>query len=478
MNNAEIEQLTKRIAKLEELAHARGLRPFKTNFHIVPSEIVYEFGAYGLPGRFSHWSHGRDYFRMKTSYDLGHSKIYELVVNTNPSLAFLLSNNNLTQNTFVAAHVFGHTDFFANNIHFANTERSMVEVMTLHAERLKGYEERFGKERVEQVLDAALALSPHVDDKAEQQLEEAKKQWEYDYKKAQDWRPERFEWSDLFPDQSAAAIPKIVGPTAPILGDDILYIIANYSASLEDWQRDALNIVRREQLYFAPQGRTKIFNEGWAVFWHLRLLRDLKELSLEEGVEIAETHAGVACPHPGSINPYYLGWQVLEAVNRQHGGDENTCADYLFALREREDDVSLLRNELTEEMIRDLDLFLFSEVEGSWAEPYIWQVCTSKEWEKVRDKLVNTLASKGRPRISVVSATHNYGELVLYHQNDGVNLDLPYAEKTLEYTESLWGRPVHLVTNVLNAKGENMGEMTLSYSRNFLHQRSSRNILT
>ena len=94
---------------------------------MVPATIMYEFGAYGLPGRFSHWTHGRAYQQIKTMYDYGLSKIYELVINADPAYAFLLENNSVLQNKVVAAHVLAHSDFFKNNAYFTHTNRSMVE---------------------------------------------------------------------------------------------------------------------------------------------------------------------------------------------------------------------------------------------------------------------------------------------------------------------------------------------------------------
>ena len=477
MNAADLELLNERTKRLEELAWQRGLAPFKTVFHVVPSEILYEFGAYGMPGRFSHWSHGRDYFRMKTMYDLGVSKIYELVVNTDPAQAFLLANNTVTQNTFVVAHVYGHTDFFANNIHFAHTDRNMIDAMTLHAARLQEYRLRYGDREVERILDAALAIAPHVDQDVTKQIANVQETWRQEKAKRDDWRPERHEWADLLGPRTEKQAPKVVSPVPPIAGDDILYILSRYAVGLEEWQRDILDIVREEELYFQPQGRTKIFNEGWAVFWHLRLLRELEDITAEEGVEIASTHAAVACPHPGSLNPYYLGWQVLEAINRAHGGDEQSCADYLFELRTQEDDVSLLRNELTEEMVHDLDLLLFKEVDPDPLDAYIYQYCSTKEWEKVRDILTNDLSNHGRPRIGVASATFNNGELVLQHYDDGVPLDLDYAEKTLEYIERLWGRTVHLVTKNPVSREAVIPQITLQFDHQRKHRRVPGSVL-
>ncbi len=113
---AYVADLENAIEKIWEIARRMGLDPYPVHFELVPATIMYEFGSYGLPGRFSHWSHGKAYYRMKTEYDYGLSKIYELVVNTNPSYAFLMEQNDILQNKVVVAHVLGHTDFFKNNV--------------------------------------------------------------------------------------------------------------------------------------------------------------------------------------------------------------------------------------------------------------------------------------------------------------------------------------------------------------------------
>src|SRR5215831_19826091 len=122
---ATVEELQEACAQIWDVAWGMGLRPFPMHYEIVPSSILYEFGAYGLPGRFSHWTHGKAYHQMKTMYDYGLSKIYELIINTNPAQAFLLEGNSLIQNKLVIALVIGHSDFFKNNAYFQHTSRQM-----------------------------------------------------------------------------------------------------------------------------------------------------------------------------------------------------------------------------------------------------------------------------------------------------------------------------------------------------------------
>src|SRR5437762_12218252 len=125
-------ELEQAIPEIWDMAQRLGLDPFPVHFEMVPATIMYEFGAYGLPGRFSHCTHGRAYQQIKTMYDYGLSKIYELVINANPSYAFLLENNSVLQNKVVAAHVLAPSDFFEHNANFAHTSRAMVETAAVN----------------------------------------------------------------------------------------------------------------------------------------------------------------------------------------------------------------------------------------------------------------------------------------------------------------------------------------------------------
>src|SRR5438874_12252619 len=156
-------ELEKWIEIIWEKAHEMGLDPYPTHFEMVPDHIIYELGAYGLPARFSHWTFGRDYHRQKTSYEYGMSKIYEIVFNTNPTQAFLMDSNSLLSHRLGVAHVFGHSDFFRRNNYFADTDRSMIEKVRLHADSLHTYEGHFGPMQVERFLDAVLSIEEHVD---------------------------------------------------------------------------------------------------------------------------------------------------------------------------------------------------------------------------------------------------------------------------------------------------------------------------
>src|SRR5258708_38896592 len=264
--DSDIERLRDAIDRAWEAAISYGLDPFPTHFELVPASIMYEFASYRLPGRFSHWTHGKSYYRQKMQYDFGLSKIYEMVVNTNPSYAFLMEMNNLLQNTFVAAHVFGHTDFFKNNAYFQHTSRRMIDKASIHAERIAKYEFDHGKGEVERFLDATLSIQEHVDYNLLLTSDEREKK--------EDSKPlERTsEYDDLWgldgkEKQAAEEREKKAGrpPRFPEKPEkDILLFLIRHSPNLQPWQRDIIEIVRTEMLYFVPQMQTKVMNEGWA----------------------------------------------------------------------------------------------------------------------------------------------------------------------------------------------------------------------
>ena len=158
MEDKEIKELEKAVEQIWEVARRFGLDPYPTNFEIVPATVMYEVGSYALPGRYSHWTFGKTYHRMKTMYDFGLSKIYEVVINTNPSYGFLLETNSPIQNKMVIAHVLGHVDFFKNNTYFSKTNRRMVESVSTHAQRMMEYEFKYGRKTVERFLDSVLSI--------------------------------------------------------------------------------------------------------------------------------------------------------------------------------------------------------------------------------------------------------------------------------------------------------------------------------
>jgi stage V sporulation protein R len=458
MEDREIKELEIAVEQIWEVARGFGLDPYPTNFEIVPATVMYEVGSYALPGRYSHWTFGKAYHRMKTMYDFGLSKIYEVVINTNPSYGFLLETNSPIQNKMVIAHVLGHVDFFKNNTYFSKTNRRMVESVSTHAQRMMEYEFKYGRKTVERFLDSVLAIEEHIDPyffiKREVPISEEKRRDEHRRKDG------RYDDLWLLDERRAA---KVEGddkekesdkePREQLPEKDLLFYIMKNSPSLAPWQRDAIAMVHEEMEYFVPQMQTKIMNEGWASIWHARIMRAL-DLSTSDHIEFANLHSGVVSPQKGQLNPYYLGYKIYEDIERRwnepstddrkkFGRRGSEGRDKIFEVRELENDVSFLRNYLTEELCEELDLFVFELIEEEE-----WTI-TEKRWEKVRDQLVSNMTNFGFPYLQVEDGDYNGNrELYLKHRYEGTELDMRYGRKALEHVHALWGRPVHLETIV------------------------------
>ncbi len=441
MEDREIKDLEKSLEQIWEVARGFGLDPFPTRFEIVPATVMYEVGSYALPGRYSHWTFGKAYHRMKTMYDFGLSKIYEVVINTNPSYGFLLETNSPIQNKLVMAHVLGHVDFFKNNIYFSKTNRRMVESVSTHSGRMTEYEFKYGRKTVEKLLDAVLAIEEHIDPNFFIKRPNPQMPRKPPLKRVEGRYDDLWKMGET-PEPEAE--PQSPQPRRDHLPEkDIVYYIMRHSPHLQPWQRDAMAMIHEEMEYFVPQMQTKTMNEGWASYFHARIMREL-DLTDSEHMEFAELHSGVVSPHVGQLNPYYLGYKIFEDIEKRWGKNGSDAGrEKIFEVRELDNDVSFLRNYLTEELCEELDLFVYE-----LAEEEEWTI-TEKRWERVRDQLVSNMTNFGFPYLVVADGDYNGNrELYLKHQYEGTELDQRYARKALEHVHTLWGRPVHLETVV------------------------------
>ncbi|MED3645492.1 SpoVR family protein [Halalkalibacterium halodurans] len=460
-------ELQHAIEEITEIAEGFGLDFYPMRYEICPADIIYTFGAYGMPTRYTHWSFGKQFYKMKLQYDLGLSKIYELVINSDPCYAFLLDSNSLIQNKLIVAHVLAHCDFFKNNVRFSNTRRDMVESMSATAERIAHYEHVHGKAEVERFLDAVLAIQEHIDPS----LVRPKLSWSMEDEPEEEIKPKRSEFDDLW-NLDATKEPgrreskKKAFPPKP--EKDILLFIEEYSRELEPWQRDVLTMMREEMLYFWPQLETKVMNEGWASYWHARIIREM-DLTSAEAVEFAKLNANVVQPSRTTINPYYLGLKIFEDIEqcynepseemKRQGVKPGSGREKIFEVREIESDLSFIRNYLTKDLVMREDMYLFQKQGADYK-------IVDKDWEEVRDQLVSSRINGGFPYLVVTDGDFlKNGELYIQHRYESTELDVGYLEKVLPYLHQLWGRSVHVET-VINDKA-----VTFTYDGNKVHRK-------
>ncbi len=474
------QQLTQELKELQQeiegYARDYGLDFFDVIFEVLDWEEINEVAAYGgYPARYPYWRFGMEYHALSRSYAYGLQKIYEMVINNDPCYAYLLAANPLVDQKLVMAHVYGHADFFKNNYSFADTNRKMVDEMANHAARIRRYVDDNGTDEVESFLDICHSLDNLIDYNApyikrrrrdeardadggepgrrKQPRRLAAKEYMEDYinpsalleAEAQRLDEERKE-EERFP----------VRPEKDIL----LFLLEH--APLPNWQRDVMGIIREEAYYFAPQGRTKIMNEGWASYWHSTIMTE-RALRDSEVIDYADHHSGTVATHPGRLNPYKLGLQLFRDIEERwnkgrHGSDWEACDDYnlreawdtgagvgrekIFQVRALYNDVTFIDEFLTPEFCHKHKLFVYEYDESSNQ----YRIST-RAFDEIKGSLLFQLTNFGQPWVLVRDANYlNRGELVLHHRYEGVPIRLDYAREVLENLQKIWKRPVHLET--------------------------------
>ena len=457
--------------KIVELVKRFGLNCYVQEFEICDHFEMLGYMSYsGMPSRYPHWSFGKAYEREKTLYDYGVGGLpYEMVINSNPCLAYLMRDNTDLLQVLTIAHVYGHNDFFANNFTFTSSvdAKYTLEMFKNQADRIRSYIEdpSIGLEKVEVLIDAAHALSlqrsRNLAVKRLGRKELQQRRWE-------DAQPKDDIFQEIHPTQVYAPPELEKTPLEP--DPNLLQFIASHNPFLAEWQRDVLQIVDKEASYFIPQIETKIMNEGWASYWHHKILN---ELNLPQGLhlEFVVRHNQVLRPTPGGLNPYHLGFIIWQDIERRWNAgdtgreftsdkprqdinsmDENDTPGRkkIFEVRESDRDVSFLRRFLTEDMVRELDLF---QHEKRGKERVITKVADEEHWQTIKNSLLKSVGMGSIPTLFVDDADFG-GRRSLYvrHEHDGRDLQLEYAERTLKHVSQLWGRDVVLETVVNGRK--------------------------
>jgi len=437
--------------RIESLAKRLGLDYYPVDFELAPQSLMTEIAVYGLPIRMPHWSFGVRYIHQLVRQSMGHSKIFEVMFPGDPCRAFLMDTNSLAENTLVTAHVIGHADFSKNNQLFARFHEmaggNIVEHAAAHAHRIQQAIELAGLESVESVLDAALALEAPVDVTGE--LHRAR----YSEFVAEKPAAKLSAFQKRFQDLPGASEPepapagRVRTRVPPHPEYDLLWFIASYAPELEQWERDIFLAVRAESLYFYPVFACQIMNEGWASYWHARLLREADFLPQPVYLSAIKAHSDVVRPFASGeetalgINPYHLGFTLWEHIVARHG-----AARAREVMRE-EDDFGFIRNYLDHELAEKLDLFVYEVRRGDEIR------VANRDLEAVREAILAPKFNFGAPRVAAVELKPDGGLVLAHeHESDGRGLDAARAKKVLEYARRVWRRAVRMHT--INERGE------------------------
>ncbi len=483
-------QLTPELSKIRDeirkYAEGYGLDFFETIFEMVDHEQINSLAALGgFPVRYPHWRFGMDYDQLSKGYTWGLQKIYEMVINTDPSYAYLMKANNLVDQKMVIAHVYGHVDFFKNNYWFSKTNRKMLDHMANHAVKIRDFMDRYGQDVVEDFIDHCLALETLIDPflpfsvpkargGAKSQLsgsndadnaaetaaaEVGKLKNSRGYMDSYINPPEFIEEQRKRNQEDAKQSKK--NPAEP-QKDVLSFLLQN--APLETWQHEVLSIVRDEAYYFAPQGQTKVMNEGWASYWHSKIMTQ-KALKDSEIIDFADHHAGTMAMAPGRINPYKIGIELFRDIEYrwdrgQFGKEYDECEDRvakhnwdtklgkgrekIFEVRRVCNDVTFLDEYLTEEFVERYKLYTYAF--NRRTNQY---EIAERDFKKVKEKLLFQMTNRGQPFIYVTDGNfQNKGELLLWHKHQGLDLDVKWSRETMRSLNEIWKRPVSVETEI------------------------------
>jgi stage V sporulation protein R len=477
--------------RIEAIAQKAGLDFFPTVFEILSYDQLNEMAAYGgFPNRYPHWRFGMEYERLAKSYEYGLSKIYEMVINNNPSYAYLLEGNSLVDQKLVMAHVYGHVDFFKNNFCFRSTDlsnklpigaptsstydpnRRWIDKMANHGARIRKHVSRHGINKIEEFVDHCLSLENLIDPHGSFTSPEALDDDDDGTSSVRVPRLKAKSYMESFinPDSFVEEQKKKMSDAREKARKfpekrvrDVLGFLLEV-APLERWERDVLEVIREEALYFVPQMQTKIMNEGWATYWHSKLMTE-QILDASEIIDYAENASAVLATSGGRLNPYKLGLELLRDVeerwNRgQFGAQWEACDDLdekyhwnlrlgfgrqkIFDVRAHYNDVTFIDEFLTPEFCVRHKLFSYN-----YSSRNERLEIESREFKKVKEKLLFQLTNAGNPYIYIEDANHdNRGELMLRHDHQGMDLKVDYAKEVLRSLVRIWKRPVNLLTTL------------------------------
>jgi stage V sporulation protein R len=479
--------------RIEKIAREYGLDFFPTVFEMASYDQMNELASFGgFPTRYPHWRFGMEYERLSKSSEYGLSRIYEMVINNNPSYAYLLEGNSLTDQRLVMAHVFGHVDFFKNNFAFRATDeetihktidptvrgadynptRRWIDRFANHGSRIARHIAAQGIDKVESFVDHCLSLENLIDPWQPFRGKRPKKGDDEEDKPIEVPRLAAKDYMDKYinPEGYLEAKKKELEAERekkkkfpPEAVRDVLQFLLDH-APLERWERDVLNVVRTEAYYFIPQMQTKIMNEGWASYWHSKLMTE-KVLTAAEIIDYADRNAGVMATSPGQLNPYKLGvelyrniedrwnkgqfgreWEEIKNFEHKRAWDMQLGLGRrkIFQVRALYNDVTFIDEFLTPEFVADHKLYTFG-YSGKTGQYEI----ESRQFKQVKDKLLFALTNFGNPIINVVDANYgNRGELLLKHDHQGTDLQKDYAQAALEALVRCWKRPCAVATKV------------------------------
>ncbi|HVT37267.1 MAG TPA: SpoVR family protein, partial [Nevskiaceae bacterium] len=457
-------------------ANEFGLDTYPNQIEVIASEQMLDaYASLGLPIGYPHWSYGKEFIKNEQMYRKGARGLaYEIVINSNPCIAYLMEENSMTMQALVIAHAcYGHNSFFKGNYLFRQWTNAdaIIDYMAFARKYVMDCEERHGMGAVEEILDSCHALMSHGVDRyrhptplsVEREQARLRDREEHEWKRHDEiWRtvPKK--------DKGKGKHHKAQVHFPPEPQENILYFVEKYSPRLEPWQAELVRIVRKLSQYFYPQGLTKVMNEGWATFWHYTLLNRLFDKKLVDAgfmLEFLSSHTNVITQRGfdqkgyGGINPYALGFAMMSDIRRIcesptpedrqwfpdiAGGDWRKVLD--FAMRNYKDE-SFIGQFLSPRLMREFHLFAVGD-RASENELVVDAIHNEQGYRRLRQMFAAQYNRDTQvPDIQVLRYDRRGDRsLTLRHQRHRGRPLNEEAGEVLKHLARLWGFTVKLET--------------------------------
>jgi len=480
-------ELSKRIPGIIKECESHNLDPYPLVIEEYDADEIVELAAYGgFPVRYPHFSFGQQYEQLHHQYHSGMGKIYEMVVNTDPTYMYLQRNNPIVDNLTVVAHALAHSDFFKNNICFKYTNRNMMNIMANHGQKIRKYTDAYGKTTVLDFLDACLSVDDLIDPSLMWRDSKLKQPPKYDFDdmpkaekisriKAKPYMDHVINPKKYIEAQRKEALDRIkeAENRFPVKPErDVMLFLIKY-APLKPWQQNILSMIRDEALYYQPQVTTKVMNEGWASYWDSYIMTHCGFAGDDGIFDYAKHHAGVLGGKYNLSNPYKLGnalfnyikerwdkgkfgkeWENCDDLQEKREWDKklNLGTEKIFEVRELYNDVTFINEFFTREFCDKYKFFEYELIPGT--DEY---AIVSRDHKAIKQKLISKYINGGRPIIYLEDLKYNKTDVLLSHEFDGKPLDKQYVRRTLKMIYKIIQRPVHIISKKHNIlKGYNI----------------------
>lgn len=460
--------------EIERVAEGFGLETYPVQLEIITAEQMMDaYSSVGMPIGYTHWSFGKEFVSNEKRYQRGQMGLaYEIVINSNPCIAYLMEENSMPMQALVIAHAaFGHNSFFKNNYLFKTwtSADSIIDYLLFAKKYIAECEEHYGEEEVEAFLDSCHAVKNFGVDRykrpAKLSLQEEQARQKDREAHLQSQVNELWKTIPVKEDQNEEAKENRY-PVEP--EENILYFIEKNAPLLEPWQREIVRIVRKIAQYFYPQRQTQVMNEGWATFWHYTILNTLYDEGLvTDGfiIEFLQSHTNVVYQPPfdsdyyTGINPYALGFAMMTDIRRicEKPTDEDKYwfsdiagSDWVktlhFAMQNFKDE-SFISQYLSPKIIRDFKLFSILDDDRE-KQIEVTSIHSEESYQYIRQSLSEQYnLGSIEPNIQVYSVDRKGDRsLVLRHtQYHRMSLD-ESANEVIKHVARLWGFNIRLET--------------------------------